>query len=225
LHVLEVDGGAGEIPMTDYVFNEMQRVGLESLKTLQTQLREKCDGKVDIYTQLRIGQIKPAIEAFTETIHPFLVIMSARSLLNLPVPLIIVPQEAAFHPIKKIALACDIDDICGGLPIKPAFLNELSETFNAGFDLVNINTSRQAVNERALFSYETWKSQFHELFPEVNFIETGKVQDGIAQYLEHNDADLLLVFPKDHGFFEFHVSQAKKIALHSRIPVMSIHER
>jgi hypothetical protein len=32
-----------------------------------------------------------------------------------------------------------------------------------------------------------------------------------------------MVFPKKHGFFEFHTSQAKKIALHSPVPVMSIH--
>jgi hypothetical protein len=45
----------------------------------------------------------------------------------------------------------------------------------------------------------------------------------VLDYVEDHQADLVLVFPKKHGLLEFHISQARKIALESLVPVMSVH--
>jgi len=238
LHVLGIPASTGEMPMTEYVFEEMQQVGVRGLKELWEELVKRTEGKVNIFTDMEIGSVEARIEAYCIKNQPFLVIMSAsgdslqrllaggstaRAIRHLPYPMIVVPDNAAFHPIKKIVLACDLDDITGGVPVSLTFLKELKELFQAGFEVVNIDTGRQIAEERTVFEYDAWKQQFHEAFPEVHFVETNKVEDGVNQYAGDAGADLLLVFPKRHRFLEFHKSQAKRIALHSPVPVMSIH--
>ena len=120
-------------------------------------------------------------------------------------------------------MACDLDDISGGMPVKPTFLKELRDLFQTRFEVVNINTSKQARSTAAVMDSEAWKSCLEESFPEVHVVETDNVELGIGQYLFEHGADMLIVFPKKHNFFAFHKSHAKRLALNGSVPIMSIH--
>jgi len=238
LYVLQLPVSVAEFPVNDYVFNEMQEAGAESLEKLWKELIRRTGAKVNIFTHMEVGAVENKIEEYCLQKKPFVVVMGAsgdtleRALMGgnlvaairrLQYPLIVVPEGAVFKEISKIVLACDLDDIAGGIPVKPSFLKELRDIFSARFEVVNIDTRGQQQATESVMGAEAWKDCVREIFPEVHFVQTDNVEEGLAKYLGEHSTDLLLVFPKRHHFFEFHRSHAKKLAMNSTVPVMSIH--
>jgi nucleotide-binding universal stress UspA family protein len=240
IHVVQLPISVAEMAMTESLYAEMQEIAAQGLKDLWEELVKRTDGKLHIFTHLEEGALEYRLIEFCNLNPPFLVIMGnsgpslervmtgsnvARVIHRLRYPLIVVPVDAVFHPIKKIVLACDLEDLAAGMPVPPSFLKELRDSFGSSFEVINICTATQDhQNEaEAAFEFNSWKARLHEIYPEVHFLRTKKVEKGIDEYLQSHPADLLLVFPKKHGLLEFHSSHSKKIALHSRVPVMSIH--
>ena len=238
LYVLQLPVSVAEFPLNDYVFNEMQESGTEALKQLRDELVKRTEAKVKIFVHMEIGAVEARIEEFCREKKPFLVVMGATghtletaltgsnvaaAVRRLPYPLIVVPENAQFKKIKKVVLACDLEDISGGMPVRPTFLKELRDLFQTKFEVVNINTTRQARTTAAVMDSEVWKASLEESFPEVHIVETDNVELGIGQYLFDHGADMLIVFPKKHSFFAFHKSHAKRLALNGSVPIMSIH--
>jgi hypothetical protein len=187
---------------------------------------------------MEVGTVENKIEEFCGHKKPFVVVMGASgatleraltggnlvaAIRHLPYPLIVVPENAVFSQIHKIVLACDLNDISGGIPVKPAFLKELKDNFGASFEVLNVNTRGQQQETANIMEVDAWKDCIRETFPEVHFVQTDDVEEGIGKYLNEHPADMLLVFPKKHNFFEFHKSHAKKLAYNSTVPIMSIH--
>jgi nucleotide-binding universal stress UspA family protein len=237
LYVLQLPVSIAEFPVTDYAFNAMQEAGAESLKNLWEELVKRTEARIDILFHMEIGTVEHSIETFCEGKAPFAVVMGASgntleraivggnvvaAIRHLPYPLIVVPENVSFRAIKKVLLACDLEDVSAGLPVKP-YLQVLKQVFDAGFEVININTSDQQLTAGKIMQIEAWKQCVREIIPEVNFVSNENVEDGIGAYLADHPADILLVFPKKHNFFEFHKSHSKKIAFNSKVPVMSIH--
>ena len=238
LYVLQLPVSVAEFPMTDYVFNTMQEAGVEELQNLSKELTKRTEGKVNIFINMKVGTVENEIEEYCKHEKPFVVVMGASgntlertltggnlpaALRHLPYPLIVVPENAVFSQIHKIVLACDLNDISGGIPVKPSFLKELKDIFNAGFEVLNVDTRGQQQETANIMEVDAWKECIRETFPEVHFVQADNVEEGITKYVSEHPTDLLLVFPKKHNFFEFHRSHTKKLALNSSVPVMSVH--
>jgi nucleotide-binding universal stress UspA family protein len=240
VHFVEIPVSTAEFPINDYVLAQLQDSGLEGLNQLREKLVVRTGGKVNLHTNMEVGSVEYRLEEFCTRISPFIVVIgSAGSSLervlagshllvairHLPYPLIVVRENAVFHEFKKILLACDLDDIAGGIPVSLSFLKEFQNIFGSSFEVINIATRRQEWQgeAEAAFVFNSWKDRLKELYPEIHFVRMNKVEEGISTYLDKHPADLLLVFPKKHNLFDFHRSHAKKIASHSPVPVMSIH--
>jgi nucleotide-binding universal stress UspA family protein len=206
IHVLQMPFTYAEMPMPDTVFDDLRESAINKLDNLAVELIRRTAGKVKVDTLLETGGVEYRIEKFCRKQEPFMVVMGAEgpllgrmmggthtvtALHSLPYPLLVIPETAGFHQIKKIVLACDLEDIGSGIGVAPSFLRELRDLFD---------------------------------YPELHFVHSAKISEGIVQYLEHHPADWLMVFPKKHSVPVLHSSQAKKIVLHSPVPVMSIHE-
>lgn len=238
IYVVEPPISAAEVPLPNYVFEEMQRGGEILLSSLADELTKRTKGKVSITTRLEVGGVQLRLEEYCSRIIPFVVVMgasghtfenavagssTARAMRSLPYPVLVIPGNAKFHTIKKIVLACELEDIWTGLPVSLPFLKELSNTFGTNFEVLNVTTKAEQNDSEAVFQLDSWKERLKEIFPEVHFVRTKDISEGVNQYLGTNPADWLMVFPKKHGFFEFHTSQSKKIAKDCPVPVMSVH--
>lgn len=226
IHFIQFPVTTAEFPINDFVFEEMEKSGMEGLNQLCHELIARTQGKLDIFIHQEVGGMEYRLEEFCKRKAPFLVIMgSPGPSHHLPYPLMVIPEHAVFHQIKRIVLACDLDDIAGGMPVSNSFLKEFQQAFDSSFEVINIATEKQdkQAEAEAAFGFNSWKDQLQACYPEVHFVKMKKVEEGISEYLGQHPADLLLVFPKRHGFLEFHKSHAKKITFHSQVPVMSIH--
>jgi nucleotide-binding universal stress UspA family protein len=239
IHVLRMPFSANEYPMPDGAFEAMRESAVIQIKGLAGELEKRTAGRVPVYTDMEVGGIDYQLNRFCRELEPFLVIMGAaagpvdrllsgsatlEALRRLPYPTLIIPEGALFEQPLRIALACDPGDISSGMGRTPQFLRQLKDLFGARYDVINVTTPSEEGQGQAELTFETWRAQLKEIFPELHFVHTRTVAQGIGEHLKDHPADWLIVFPKKHAFYELHHSKARQILLQSAIPVMSIPE-
>jgi len=201
-------------------------------------LKKYTSDKVSIFTSVAVGNVFSQVEELCQNIHPYAIILGSSgptfekfiagsqigALLHLPYPVLIVPERETFNSFSRIVLACDSADLASGLPHSLPLIEELRKRFDAQIDVVTVGDNRNTTNEESYLQSISWQDRFKQLQPHLHTIQGKNIEEGLFHFLADNPADLVVVFPKNHNFLEFHTRQSKKIAKHSAIPVMSIHE-
>jgi nucleotide-binding universal stress UspA family protein len=238
IHVIQVPVTTAELTMTEYVYREIVEDANIALQKTQADLIKRTQRRIRIDTMVDAGNVSTKVKDLCRQVKPYAIVLGAAGpslekflagspvtslLQNLDYPVLLVPETASFQQFRRILLACELEDIGSDMVNSLPLLKELREQFKSRIDIVTVETSRVLREEGSLFEPGCWKDQLKELYPKVHYIRKPRVEDGILDYLAHNDADLIMVFPKKHGFLDFHVSQSRKLAQHSPIPVLSLH--
>ncbi|RFM25879.1 universal stress protein [Deminuibacter soli] len=140
------------------------------------------------------------------------------------IPVIIVPADCSYQPIKAIALACDLKKVVQTTPVEP--IKTLLQLTGAAFSVVNISGQKQQPSDDKAFQMLLLDTLFQQQQPAYFFIENDDFTEAIQQFVVANKVDLLITIPKKHGWFEglFKRSHTKRLAFHSHIPLMVAHE-
>jgi len=238
IHVIQVPVTAAELTMTESLYREMVEGANLSLQKTQADLIKRTQRKVRVEMTVDAGNVSDKVKDLCRQIKPYAIVLGGAGpslekfmagspvsslLQNSDYPVLVVPETSSFQQFRRILLACDLEDIGSDISNSLPLLKELREQFMSRIDVVTVETSRVIREEGSIFEPGCWKDQLKELYPEIHYIRKPKVEDGILEYLAHNDADLIMVFPKKHRFLDFHVSQSRKLARHSPIPVLSLH--
>ncbi|HLI93623.1 MAG TPA: universal stress protein [Puia sp.] len=226
VHVLDYKSIYPEIPVPDYVLDEVRNNGFGSLDKLVAELKARTGQKISIATDLETGPVERQIREFCRWKKPFLVVRGAArgetpEIGRLPFPLLTIPAGAVFHSVRNIVIACDEEEINNGMPVPMEFLLELRNQLQAHFDVLHVASRRE---ESATISFQQWRATLTEKFPEIHFVSAPTVDQGVKEYLDHHSVDWLVVFPKKGGLFGFRKSASAKIVLHCPVPVMSYKE-
>ncbi len=137
-----------------------------------------------------------------------------------PVPLLIVPNGVEFGTMAKAVFACDLSKVDRTTPVDTIskFVSKL------GLTLLVLNIERPNARFDADIIPEQFKlhSLLDHLHPEYHYTEHQDVASGITEFVEAQHASLLMTVPKTYGFFEslFHRSVTKKLAHHTRLPLL-----
>jgi nucleotide-binding universal stress UspA family protein len=141
-------------------------------------------------------------------------------------PVLIVPMQAPVEPIKRIVFASDLENIKDKVPGKN--LQKLLDDFKAALMVVHVDKERpQWVTETqgpgGMPELYRLLEAYH---PSFDFIGNEDIVAGITEYAEQHKASLILAIGRSHGFFKslFHRSLSHKLAYHSPIPLLFIHE-
>lgn len=231
-HTIELPLTVAEYPVTDEFFDEE---GVEKeLELLRDKLFAASENRVNIKIKNVMGSIDFQIKELCDKTKPFAVVMSTygsnllRRLFagsttlyttkHLSSPVIVVPQNASYKPIKKIALASDLRHIYE-VPVEE--LETIIKAFNAKFEIFYVGRNENDIDRNAVNS--TLLDGFLDhLYPKSYSIQNDDVWKGIAIIAEEHAIDMVIIIPKKHG--PFHKSQAKDFVFHMNIPVMAIHE-
>jgi nucleotide-binding universal stress UspA family protein len=212
-------------------FEETEQKGRDLLNSMRDELVERSHGQVAITTSLRLGDVETQIEECCLRMNPFAVVMGAddanfhggfaeyhvaKAVARIRKPLLVIPAGESFHAVRKVVLACEADDVASEIPVPLDFLKQLRSYFACSFDIISVSGK----NQQALS--DIFKLVLHDNFPELHFVRSSNIEEGIRNYLKNNRADWLMVFPKKHRLLEFHSSRARRIVSHSPIPVLSV---
>ena len=144
--------------------------------------------------------------------------VAADTMKHATTPVIMVP-EGTWEKPKHFLVA--VDDSSDNQLI--AKVRELASQFNASLNFLRVNVGDMvpASGKEALIQPDFVEAG--EVFSEV-FSEDAA--EGIIQFSEDNDIDLLVMFPGNHSFFErlFKRSHTGRVAMRSRIPMLSLHK-
>jgi nucleotide-binding universal stress UspA family protein len=210
----------------------------ETLNELKKQLERKTGNKIKIIAEVRMGTFFNELKTFCDSIHPFAVVMGSQGLTNaerlffgshtvfamkhLMWPILAIPRGAKFSSIKKIGLACDFEKVVDKTPVDE--IEKLVKNFNARLYVINTGTTK-AHEPEMIFQSGLLEVMLEGLQPEYYFTNSHDIDEGIMDFCEKNNIDLLIVMPKRHTLLDklIHSSHTKQLILHSHVPVMALH--
>jgi nucleotide-binding universal stress UspA family protein len=151
---------------------------------------------------------------------------NALSMVNKNVcPVMIVPPEATYTGIKRVILTSDFKDVENTIPIKS--LQAILSIFSPMVYVVNVDSEHYVeVTEE----YKTERAKIDNMISgydrEYYFIRLYDFVEAINQFASDYKVDLIITVPKNHSFLSglFKTSHTKKLAYHSHVPLIAIHE-
>lgn len=241
MHVCNLPMAFSEVPYPAEGLNEIVKEAEKNLAELEKELLQKTTGKIKIDTQVKTGSLISETEDYCNAKKPYAVIMGTQGssaiervflgsttvglLKNLSWPLIIVPPQAKFSGIKKVGFACDLETVDDTTPF--AELRYFVEDLHAELHIVHVNPeNKKHYSVETMIESRVLQNMLQGLHPSFHFLNGTDIEEGLSKFAETNQLDLLVVVPKKHNIIEqlFHKSQSKKLALHTQVPVMAVHE-
>jgi len=241
LHIYQVPVSMTDVPVVLVSAEELRKSSEAQLQEIKEAMTHITSGKIKIYTEARLGDVSDELEEVCKHIQPFAVIMGTKgttglervlfgsttltAIRHLKWPVIVVPPGKEYGTgIKKIGFECDFDKVIETTPIQ--FIRNMIKEFGAELHVLNVD------NEGRHFKPETPEESMllHELLADLNpnyhFIEHADVEDGINEFVEENNIDLLITIPKKHTLLDnlFKHSSTKQLVTQSHVPVMCVHE-
>ena len=238
IHVIQVPLTAAELSMTESVYRDMIEGANLSLKKIQADLTKRTLQRIRIDILVDAGSVTGKVHDLCRQVNAYAIVLGVSGpklekflagspvtslLQHLEYPVLVVPEAATFQQFRRILMAFDLEDIGSGLTTCLPLLKELRGHFGSRVDIITVETRKVLSDEATCFESGGWKEQLRDIYPEIHYIRKSKVEDGILEYLGQHQADLVMVFPKKHGFFDFHISQSRRLAQSSPVPVMSLH--
>ncbi len=232
---------SSEVPLMLISVDELKQTCESQLEELKTKILHVTSGKIKVTTESRMGNIVDELEELCTHIQPFAVVMGAKgkagveklifgsttltAIRHLTWPVICVPQGKEYGKgIKKIGFACDFRQVVEITPVQ--FIKQMVKEFNAELHILNVDYKEKH------FRPETPEQSFllHNLLkvinPNYHFINNADIEDGINDFAETNNLDLVIAIPRKHRLLEgiFKPSSTRQLVFQSHIPVMCVHE-
>ena len=155
---------------------------------------------------------------FKET---FLGSSTASVMMNAPVPVLGVPIEAEYHGIKNIAFTTQYKDK-DNQSLRRTL--DIARKFNAETHCLYIKNDDDPEDLEGRIN--EWKMLYND--ERVNFfnISGDHIEQTILDFIDNQHVDMLVMRTHKRGFFEglFHRSLTKKLAYHTKVPLLVFHE-
>ncbi|MEZ4886905.1 MAG: universal stress protein [Chitinophagales bacterium] len=141
------------------------------------------------------------------------------------VPVLAIPKNAQYRPIRRMAIATDFDKLQEDAIAKAV---EFAQLFDAELHCIYVNTAHNPlIGERMskLSSHfaDTPKLTFEVLEGTDNLYNVEDVLETVNKYVHEKDIDMLVMQTHKRTFFQklFTVSYTKKMAFHTDIPLLA----
>lgn len=143
---------------------------------------------------------------------------------NIDCPILVIPNDSVYKPIVNIAFACDLVKV-KSTPAMETIKN-WARTFNANLHILNIVSPDEKPNAEKAIAGIQLESIFDNINHSLYFPENDDVTYAINDFVEKHNIDLVIMIPRKHNIFSsiFHASNTKKMAFHSHIPLLTIHD-
>ncbi len=140
-------------------------------------------------------------------------------------PVMIVPPDAEFTGIKNVAFTSDFKDVEKTTPAKA--LREVLDIFNPFIHVVNVDSEHYV---ELTEEYKAERAKLEQILTgydkEYYFMRQYDFIEAINQFVADYKIDMIFAVPKNHSFLGglFKSSHTKKLAYHSHVPLVAIHE-
>ena len=242
LHVYHIPVSSSEVPVVMPVWIDVEQDCMMALENEKLQIQKIYGPGMEIACVVRMGfDVDEIIKQCVGEMKVDLVVMGMRGAGYLSeklmgstatslakesnCPVLIINNPVKFKAIKKIVLACDDEKIPSDKILDS--LKELADFFKSEIYIVNVIHKTQKIPSVKMatadiemgHSLEGIKHSFH-------FIENEDTINGINDFIAAEKIDMIVIIPRRHKFLDgiFHEGNTKRMAFHTSIPLLTLHE-
>ena len=230
-----------EVPLATFSLDQIQQLSKEKLKETKEHVDTITGGKIHVYTESVLGDISEEVYKLCKTLDPYALIIGTRGvsgvgrfflgsntlaiLSKTETPVFVIPPGVKFRKFHKIGLATDMHDVVESTPIEP--IRKLINTFNAELYVLNVDFEKENFSSSTPEEYINLDTMLAGLNPIYENIENKDVDQGISEFAEKNNLDLVITLPKKHSFLEkvFEKSHTRDLIHHTNIPLLCFQVR
>lgn len=227
-------------PVTTISIDDIKKSSEERLDNLEQEVARITSGSLKVYKEARLGNTVDVLEEMCDSVRPFAVVMGSQGstglermlmgsttlsvIRSLKYPVIVVPPGTSYKEIKKIGLACDFKDVVETIPAE--YIKNIVHQFGAELYVLNVNADGENYDENTPLESAWLDSLLGDIKPNYYFLKRDDVVEGINEFSEKHNVDVIMVIPKKHNMLEkiFHKSRSKELVRNAHIPIVSIHE-
>lgn len=240
-NVYNIPVSYSDVPVVLVSVEEMKKASETQLEQLKEKIQHISSGKLKIYTESRMGNTVDELEELCKSIQPFAVVMGAKgksgveklvfgsttltAIRHLTWPVICVPPGKEFGKgIRKVGFACDFKQVVETTPVQ--FIKQIVQEFHAELHILNVDYKEKHFRPDTPEQSFLLHNLLEEVKPQYHFINHADIEDGINEFAETNNLDLVIAIPKKHKLLDgiFHSSSTRQLVFQSHIPVMCVHE-
>lgn len=140
------------------------------------------------------------------------------------IPILAVPQNSDFKSIDSILMACSLESIKSVDSMN--FLKLFATSLQLDVKFFNVfKENDPEMENRIAKKKESLKIIFDSFKYEIELIQSKDIEEAVLQAVGKNQ--LLSVVTRERKFFDkmFHPSMSKKLAKHSKSPILILHEQ
>lgn len=117
-----------------------------------------------------------------------------------PKPVLIVPEEARFRPLKNIVLAVDFSEMVGSAVLEPLF--QLANAFGSSVRVLHVEEKGAEMKPSETAEKLHWGRVLSQLTYTYDRVEYDDVDEGILSFVNRHPTDLLVMVAHHHSIFE-----------------------
>jgi len=237
-HGYSVPVPVSEVPVVAIPFEDLEKENMKLLHDLDKKIKHDY-GKIETHLVTMPGFVVDEIMSMLLSHKADIVVMGLTGagrtaallgsnttsvMKRAPVPVLAVPEKAKFKKPAKIALACDYKAIIPDQAVKS--FKEFVRLFGSKVLVFDVLKKAELVSYQKAAAEVNLENALGDMEHALYFPSSDNLSEEVNRFVENNNVDLLTVMPHNYTFISrlFHHSLAKKIALHTHVPILSIHE-
>lgn len=238
LHIYQAPVLYSEVPLVIDNTDALQNVE-SNMEKIRRNLQASTQNTIEIETEIRTGVFFNELKAVCDYRKPYTVVMGSQgtseverfifgshtiyAMKHLMSPLITVPPGIHFSSLKKIGLACDFESVVDTTPVEE--IKTIVCDFKAELHLLNTGKA-EVFDPGCVYEYGLLRQMLDGLRPHFHYVSCEDIDQGIIDFAEETELDLLVILPKRHGLLDrfIHRSHTTNLVLHSHVPVMALHQ-
>lgn len=230
-----------EMPVAMPTMTELERDTKKQLKKIEKKLKTHFGEKLNVSVDFRCGLAVDEIIDYVKehTVDLVVIGMHGAGLITEKMigstttsliaqanfPVLSVDSKLEYRALKRIALACDYMEIKNKEILDP--VKKLVKSFKSHLYILNVlnKTDIRPTIEEAIVGVKL-ENAVEDINHSFHYIKNDDVVEGINTFASINKIDLIVMIPRKHNLFKslFKESTTKRMAFHSSIPLLTIHE-
>lgn len=231
---------ASEIPIVIPGDDEMEKDGLENLNNIMLELERVFGANLKVELVCVSGYPEDAIRDYCQKNDVAYVVMgmegtgfieerfigsTTTSLLrNSRTPILSIAQSVKFRDIKRIVLTEDYEGFENPELLNP--MKDLARLFNSHIYVLYVRQEDDAISEQVKNSIREKLDELLHGFQHSYHSEPNKhIVEGINAFVLEKNANMIVMIPKKNAIQSlFFRSESKRMAFHTDVPLLTIHE-
>ncbi len=219
----------------------IEKISVAALKEVEKRLALSYGNKLKIECVSKCGFATDEIDMYAHSIKADLIIMGMQgagyisekligsvttSLIHRSkCPVLAIDEHVKYKIAKKIALACDYNEIENEKVLEP--LKALARSFKAHVYVLNVERELEPVvfAGQVVSGFMKLQNSLSNTDHSFHFITSENVVEGINEFVEMSEIDMIVMIPRKHSILKnmFNEPNSKRMAFHTKVPLLALH--